>query len=122
MLADAACLYQSLSGIRQLSARLAALEQADQAPEGLDLAACGFREGHPAAARPCAVVMAIIDQDGEWDVLVLPMTHSPPLDPADAVEIPTETKRRLGLDMDRSWIMQEIRRASKTKRRPPHGI
>jgi hypothetical protein len=49
--------------------------------------------------------MAIMDQDGDWDVLVLPITHSPPLDPADAVEIPTQTKNRLGLDADRSWIM-----------------
>lgn len=30
--------------------------------------------------RPCAVVMAIMDQDGEWEVLVLPITHSPPPD------------------------------------------
>jgi len=44
--------------------------------------------------RPCAVVMAIVDQDGEWDVLVLPITHSPPPDPADAIEIPT-VKRRM---------------------------
>jgi hypothetical protein len=34
-------------------------------------------------------------------VLVLPITHSPPLNPADAIEIPTETKKRLGLDTDR---------------------
>ena len=54
--------------------------------------------------RPCAVVMAIMDQDGEWEVLVLPITHSPPPDPADAIEIPAETKKRLGLDTDRSWI------------------
>jgi hypothetical protein len=49
--------------------------------------------------------MAIMDRDGEWEVLVLPITHSPPPDPADAIEIPTETKKRLGLDTDRSWIM-----------------
>jgi hypothetical protein len=49
--------------------------------------------------------MAIMDQDGEWEVLVLPITHSPPPDPADAIEIPVETKKRLGLDTDRSWIM-----------------
>jgi hypothetical protein len=55
--------------------------------------------------RPCAVVVAVMDQDGDWDVLVLPITHSPPPYPADAIEIPTETKKRLGLDTDRSWIM-----------------
>ena len=48
--------------------------------------------------------MAITDEDGEWEVLVLPITHSPPANPADAIEIPTETKKRLGLDFDRSWI------------------
>jgi hypothetical protein len=48
--------------------------------------------------------MAITDEDGEWEVLVLPITHSPPANPTDAIEIPTETKKRLGLDSDRSWI------------------
>lgn len=36
---------------------------------------------------------------------VLPITHSPPSNPALAVEIPHETKRRLGLDDERSWIV-----------------
>jgi len=49
--------------------------------------------------------MAVTDEDGEWEVLVLPITHSPPPDPADAIEIPTETNKRLGLDVDRSWIV-----------------
>jgi hypothetical protein len=49
--------------------------------------------------------MAIVDRDGEWDVLVLPITHSPPPDSADAIEIPAETKKRLGLDTDRSWVV-----------------
>jgi hypothetical protein len=48
--------------------------------------------------------MAITDEDGEWEVLVLPITHSPPANPTDAIDIPTETKKRLGLDFDRSWI------------------
>jgi hypothetical protein len=37
--------------------------------------------------------------------LVLPITHSAPPDPADAIEIPAETKNRLGLDTDRSWVV-----------------
>lgn len=36
---------------------------------------------------------------------VLPITHSPPSDPGDAIEIPPVTKRRLGLDDERSWIV-----------------
>lgn len=38
-------------------------------------------------------------------VLVLPVTHTPPQDAADAVEIPLLTKQRLGLDGERSWIV-----------------
>jgi len=33
--------------------------------------------------------------------MVLPVTHSPPGEPADAVEIPRPTKQRLGLDGER---------------------
>lgn len=64
-------------------------------------------EGHEEGSkdRPCAIVMAVTDEDGAWNVLVLPITHSPPPNPADAIEIPTETKKRLGLDADRSWIV-----------------
>lgn len=55
--------------------------------------------------RPCAIMMAVTDDEGESQVLVLPITHSPPHDTADAVEIPLVTKQRLGLDGERSWIM-----------------
>jgi hypothetical protein len=36
---------------------------------------------------------------------VLPITHSPPRDPDLSLELPAETKRRLGLDAERSWIV-----------------
>jgi hypothetical protein len=55
--------------------------------------------------RPCAIVMSVVDEAGELETLVLPVTHTPPANPADAVEIPAETKSRLGLDFDRSWIV-----------------
>lgn len=55
--------------------------------------------------RPCAIVMAVDTADREPEILVLPITHSPPANPADAVEIPAETKKRLGLDYERSWIV-----------------
>jgi hypothetical protein len=35
----------------------------------------------------------------------LPITHTPTSDPALSVEIPIATKKRLGLDDDRSWIV-----------------
>ncbi|MBB3647485.1 hypothetical protein FHX14_003700 [Rhizobium sp. BK619] len=50
-----------------------------------------------------AIVAALDDEMPT--VRVLPVTHSPPSDPSDAVEIPTATKRRLGLDDERSWIV-----------------
>lgn len=55
--------------------------------------------------RPCAVLLAMNDDEGEQKVVVLPVTHTPPSDAAHAVEIPAATKRRLGLDDERSWIV-----------------
>ncbi|WP_266064340.1 plasmid maintenance toxin (PemK-like) [Brucella intermedia] len=56
--------------------------------------------------RPC-LVLAIVttEEDGSTVVRVLPITHTAPGDPADAVEIPQLVKDRLGLDNDRSWIV-----------------
>lgn len=44
-------------------------------------------------------------EDGTPAVRLLPITHSPPKNPEDAIEIPPATKRRLGLDDERSWIV-----------------
>ncbi len=56
--------------------------------------------------RPCAIVLAIENQDhGQPRVVVLPVTHTPPKDPALAIEVPSVTKSRLGLDADRSWVV-----------------
>jgi hypothetical protein len=55
--------------------------------------------------RPCAVVVVTADEAGRRIVTVLPVTHTPPVDPGLAVEIPAATKRRLGLDDARSWIV-----------------
>ena len=49
--------------------------------------------------------MSVVDEEGEQEILVLPITHTPPHNPADAIEIPFHTKNRLGLDSDRSWIV-----------------
>lgn len=66
-------------------------------------AAAGREEG--VKDRPCAVVL-VIETDGDDRVVyVLPITHSPPRDPDDAVELPQATKIRLGLDSERSWIV-----------------
>lgn len=63
----------------------------------------GQEEG--AKDRPCAVLLATRTEEGDLRVIVLPITHQPPRDPTEAVEIPPATKRRLGLDDDRSWIV-----------------
>jgi hypothetical protein len=55
--------------------------------------------------RPCVVVLLLIDADGDQVVTVLPITHTPPSDPALAVELTAVTKQRLGLDYERSWVM-----------------
>jgi len=55
--------------------------------------------------RPCAVILVTTSEEGDKVVTVLPITHTPPLDTMLAVEIPPATKRRLGLDNQRSWIV-----------------
>ena len=55
--------------------------------------------------RPCAVLLALTNRVGDRKVIALPITHTPPTDPSIAVEIPLATKRRLGLDDGRSWIV-----------------
>src|SRR5207248_2454855 len=56
---------------------------------------------------PCAVVLLMTNEDSETVVTVLPITHTPlSRSEADlAIEIPADTKRRLGLDDERSWII-----------------
>ncbi|WP_448207966.1 hypothetical protein [Azospirillum sp. sgz302134] len=38
-------------------------------------------------------------------MLILPITHQPPREGDEAVEIPTAVKQRLGLNAERSWII-----------------
>jgi hypothetical protein len=66
-------------------------------------AARGHDEG--VKDRPCAVVVSTVDEDDEQVLLVMPITHSPPSAGDLAVELPLATKRRLGLDDQRSWIV-----------------
>jgi hypothetical protein len=45
-------------------------------------------------------------RDGEkTTVVVAPITHTPPSDSKNAIEVPAATKERLGLDHARSWIV-----------------
>jgi len=38
-------------------------------------------------------------------VIVLPITHSPPSPPDEGIELPQATRQRLGLDGERGWVI-----------------
>jgi hypothetical protein len=62
--------------------------------------------------RPTVIVL-IIQQDADrgMRVGVVPVTHTPPADPEGGVEVPSNVKRQLGLDMAPQWIsFDEINR------------
>lgn len=63
----------------------------------------GIEEG--AKDRPCAVLLTMLTRAGRDVAMVVPITHTPPDNPDLAVELPQATKKRLGLDGDRSWIV-----------------
>jgi hypothetical protein len=66
--------------------------------------------------RPCAIILISADGAGERVVTVLPISHASPADPRLAVEIPAVTKRRLGLDEARSWVVLRARGATDRRR------
>lgn len=66
-------------------------------------AASGREEGRKDG--PCAIILAVQNEEGDFQVYVLPITHSPPSSDEDGVEIPVLTKSRLGLDSERSWVL-----------------
>jgi hypothetical protein len=65
----------------------------------------GMEEG--VKDRPCAIILTVTDKGGNPVVTVLPITYTPPATGQAhlAIEIPFATKRRLGLDESRSWIV-----------------
>lgn len=57
--------------------------------------------------RPCAIVVALESpQKGpRTQVVVVPITHAPPINSGAAIEIPVRVKQHLGLDDERSWVV-----------------
>lgn len=55
--------------------------------------------------RPCVIVHLRINGHQELETYICPVTHTPPEVPERAMEIPAATKKRLGLDRERSWII-----------------
>lgn len=68
-----------------------------------DEAARGQEEG--VKERPCAVVLATRREGDRIIVVVAPITHTPPKTASSTLELPQLTKRRLGLDDQRSWLV-----------------
>ena len=64
---------------------------------------CGQEEG--VKDRPSAILFSVANANGKHRVVVLPITHTAPKNMDVAIEIPTPTKQRLGLDDSRSWIV-----------------
>ena len=55
--------------------------------------------------RPCAIILSRQAIEGRSLVTVLAITHAPPIDADEAIEIPATVKRMLGLDDKPSWIV-----------------
>ncbi|MGE3624083.1 MAG: hypothetical protein AB7H77_09485 [Bdellovibrionales bacterium] len=59
--------------------------------------------------RPCAIVLSCAEvQEGRrpgTKVVVLPITHRLPGNTGSAVRLPSDTKKRLGLDDECSWVV-----------------
>jgi len=55
--------------------------------------------------RPCVIVLAAEQAEDGLMVTVVPVTHTPPAEPAHAVELPPAVKAHLGLDEARSWVI-----------------
>lgn len=77
-----------------------------------DEKAAGAEEG--SKDRPCAIVVAARkDEQGDIRTLVAPITHAPPDDPDDSIEIPSAVTKALGLDGERHWLrLDELNRFS----------
>lgn len=51
------------------------------------------------------MVVARIERAASTLILVAPVTHTAPRQVGEAIEIPANVKKKLGLDRNRSWIM-----------------
>lgn len=62
--------------------------------------------------RPCAVVVAArVGETGDIRTIIAPVTHRPPDDPLDSIEIPPAVCAALGLDAGRHWLrLDELNR------------
>jgi hypothetical protein len=66
-------------------------------------ARAGLEEG--LKDRPAVVVLAVAGNVAGEQILVAPVTHSAPDRAGDALPVPANVGRDLGLDAERSWIV-----------------
>ena len=61
--------------------------------------------------RPAAIVVATRRENGEVRVIIAPITHEPPADWHDSIEISAGVRAALGLDDHRQWLrLDELNR------------
>ncbi len=74
--------------------------------------------------RPCVIVLVSEPEEhGGWQVVVCPITHTPPEDRSSAVEVPAKVAVHLELDGQRSWIRtHEVNIFTWEKGRIPFGL
>lgn len=56
-------------------------------------------------ARPCLIIHKRLNDYGETEVYICPITHTQPEKSGQSIEIPLATKQRLKLDTQQSWII-----------------
>lgn len=79
---------------------------------------------HGRKDRPCAIILATKeDLKGNRQVVLCPITHSPPAPTQQAVPIPPKVAAHLGLDPDPSWIKtHEVNVVTWAKDQLPYGV
>jgi len=68
-----------------------------------DEKAQGATEG--SKVRPCSIIVAAQNHEGEQIVFAAPITHTKPSDPSFGIEVPAATRKRLGLDDEPCWVI-----------------
>ena len=82
----------------------------------------GYTDGRK--DRPCTIIVATkLRDDGSRDVIVCPITHSPPMSGETAVAIPMNMARHLNLDDEQCWIKtHQVNTIIWEKDRLPYGV
>ena len=74
--------------------------------------------------RPCAIILATKpNAEGAQEVILGPITHSPPHEGETGMEIPEKLAHHLKLDDDQSWVKtHQVNTVAWERDRLPYGI